>query len=131
MVWMAARLALPLQPTCPHHAGDHGGQGAGHEAAMGMESPKAEHHGHAGTPNVVATASGEHATPVGPNAPECECAAHCCAAAAIQLAPSADVAYVVIDRASEPVGLDARDQSLAERLDVAQPPATAPPALTV
>ncbi|WP_337169809.1 hypothetical protein [Gemmatimonas aurantiaca] len=129
MVWMVARLALPLQPTCPHHA-PHLSASAG-TATSGAVDGAATHHAHHG----ASSASSQEAMPdsaPASTAPECECAAHCCAAPGVQFIASASIASVVLLDAPRGASTpENRRLRPALRLDVAQPPATAPPALTL
>lgn len=138
MVWMVARLALPLQPTCPHHAPHvsaavatgtthvaHQAAGISGEAegvATASMAPPVEHAQHGISPESSAPAS----LP-GPKAPDCECGAHCCAAPGIELAPSAVSITAVVSYAVASEPREGPRLQPVPRLDVAQPPATAPP----
>ncbi|WP_156799055.1 hypothetical protein [Gemmatimonas aurantiaca] len=130
LVWMVARLALPLQPSCPHHAlaslSDPsaavlqvGTDGAGE--IDGADALTA-HHGH------HESGHGTGAPTDRSGAPECECAAHCCGATAPQFLLSAPIAFVAWIDAPEVPKVESSRYQAVERPDVAQPPATAPPA---
>lgn len=149
LVWMAARLVLPLQPTCPHHAlaahesvaergaphqasatGGAEANGAAANAVAGLDAASENgHHGHGSGADVDGVAGG-HGPVDSTGAPECECAAHCCAASTLQIALAPLVAYVAMVEAPEVVPISWSSERIPLRLDVSQPPATAPPALT-
>lgn len=129
MVWMVARLALPLQPTCPHHA-PHLSATTETAASGAAVDGAATHHAHHGASAVSSQGTTPDSAPAS-TAPECECAAHCCAAPGVQFIASAPIASVVLLDAPDASTPESRRLRPALRLDVAQPPATAPPALTL
>jgi len=142
VIWMAARLVLPTQPDCPHHAA------ASHHAAATHVAEHASAESHAGmghhaahAPETVTaqTATAQTATAQHPitegtkhsappsDAAGCECQAHCCAAVAVRM-PAPVPGLQVATRA---VGTRAPQSPNAlpvvRREHLRQPPSTAPP----
>ncbi|WP_353268853.1 hypothetical protein [Gemmatimonas sp.] len=115
MVWAVARVAQPLQPACPHHA-------VGEVTAAVSHQHDGAHQAHAG-------AHGEPSTPDTPeqSAPACECAAHCCAAAAVSVPQSAAIESVLVSVAAAPTIDGAPTNPAVRPWSHWQPPSTAPP----
>lgn len=121
LVWMTARLVLPLQPHCPHHPATAAATVA--TAASDAHEGVHAHHVEAAHP----TPADDHSTP----ASACDCAAACCAAT-VETVPSSalsvgDALSVSVGR---PVPPDRRTARFDTRATYRHPPATAPPAFS-
>lgn len=125
---MAARLVLPLHPTCPHHGA------VPSAASSGASAPGHAHHtAHQATHHLVGqAASGSDAAPEPQSDPSCNCTTDCCAASVVVVtaAPLASFDDVIGSRSERAAG-EPRGIGLTARVAHRQPPATAPPALSV
>jgi hypothetical protein len=121
LVWMTARLVLPLQPQCAHHASTS-------EAALSV--PKAASHAHhAAIVGPLSAVSPIAPTEDGPPpASPCDCVSDCCAATVVAMPASEPPTAGVLNVA---LGGDVPPRHAAVRLDTRathrHPPATAPP----
>ncbi len=115
MVWAVARLAQPLQPACPHHATDKVVGAVAHQHHVA-------HHAEVGGHGAAEPASAPE-----PSAPAFECAAHCCAAAAVSMPQSAWSATIVVSAAAESSSFGAPTNPVVRPWTHWQPPSTAPP----
>jgi hypothetical protein len=140
VVWSGARLAQPLQPTCPHHAVEQAA--AAVDQADGTSDEHAVHHRFAsvagiGMAHEALVAGASESVSLSDPAPShphhsdapCECAAHCHAASSVALNVTLPtlVGPCAVGTTSEPypVVREAPSATFAHR----QPPSTAPPAL--
>jgi hypothetical protein len=127
LVWMTARLVLPLQPQCPHHASAQLAElhSAAGEAVLSVPTT-ASHAHHAAmagplTPGAPADDGPSRTTP-------CDCVSDCCAATVVAMPASEPPTAGVLNVA---LGGDVPPRHAAVRLDTRathrHPPATAPP----
>jgi hypothetical protein len=126
LVWGAARLAQPLQPECPHHAVT---AAAAAQETPAATNPHTHHHAMAGDAVPASAAPAEHPAshhPGNSSAP-CECAAHCCAASTVAVAPTVESLIATIAPPSRVIVVPLQASAPRARLSVRQPPATAPP----
>lgn len=124
VVWMTARLVLPLQALCPHHTT------AGAEAALSAQAPVEHAAGHA-THHAGHDASllPTHSDAPHESAPApCECAAQCCAATPVAV-DAALVSSIPLPPLLQRTTPFLAQQAIAprEHTPFLQPPATAPP----
>jgi hypothetical protein len=124
VVWMTARLVLPLQAHCPHHA-TAGAKSAlnaqaSFEHSAGHEPHYAAHDSEPGAP--------DSGTPAESAPAPCECAAQCCAATPVAVDAALVSSIPLPPLLQRAVPFFAR-QAIAprEHTPFLQPPATAPP----
>lgn len=125
---MAARLVLPLHPSCPHHGA------VPSEASIGASAPDHAHHAaHQATHHLVGQVAAESDTEQGPqHAPSCNCTTDCCAASVIVVAAARLALFdAVIGSRNERAAGEPRGTGITARVAHRQPPATAPPAHSV
>jgi hypothetical protein len=124
VVWMTARLVLPLQAHCPHHATPVAEAETNSQAPMVNSAEHAAHH----TAHASAIDAPDSGAPAESAPAPCECAAHCCAAASVVISTS------LVSVVPVPPLLQRTEHVLAvavlaprDRPPHRQPPATAPP----
>lgn len=125
LVWMTARLVLPLQAHCPHHAAATAVAAVANGSSTVSEGGHAaQHQGHdvSGVLHDASPAPHESA-PV-----PCECAAHCCAASVVAIGAPAVSSVPLAPLLQRTVhALELASLPLREFTQTRQPPATAPP----
>ncbi|MBL0940053.1 MAG: hypothetical protein IBJ03_14255 [Gemmatimonadaceae bacterium] len=122
LIWMTARIALPLQPDCPHHAAANAANAAN---VASTASHVGTHHGSHHADDSRAPADDGSSSP---SSVECECAAHCCAAATIDLPHCEQIHDTPVAKLATAAPLATNDQVPNARTDLRQPPSNAPPA---
>ncbi|WP_461414820.1 hypothetical protein [Gemmatimonas sp.] len=125
LVWMAARLVLPLHPTCPHH-----GAAAGLAGISANASSHAHHTAHQAAPQLAGqVAASSDAVPEPQQDASCNCTTDCCAASVVVVGTASDVSFdEIIGLRNQRSAGEPRGIGHAARVAHRQPPATAPPA---
>lgn len=121
LVWMTARLVLPLQPQCAHHAPTS-------QAALSVPETASHAHHAAMDGPLLAVAPIAPTEDGPPPAIPCECASECCAATVVAMPAPAPATVRVLTIALDgdvPPGYSA--VRLDTRTTHRYPPATAPP----
>jgi hypothetical protein len=124
VVWMTARLVLPLQAHCPHHATVE--TTAATNAPAPLVIPAAHHASHAGHD---AAPLPQHSGAPHESAPApCECAAQCCAATPVAVDTALVSSIPLPPLLQRTIPVLAQQATLPrEHSRSLQPPATAPP----
>lgn len=121
LVWMTARLVLPLQPQCAHHAPTS-------QAALSVPETASHAHHAAMDGPLLAVAPIAPTEDGPPPAIPCECASECCAATVVAMpAPAPATARVLTIALDGDVPPGHSAVRLDTRTTHRYPPATAPP----
>ncbi len=124
LVWVSARLVLPLQAHCPHHAsGGAKTTSSVHVPVDMVISHQAHGHGHHSAGSIPSPQQPHESTPA-----PCECAAQCCAATPVAVDPAL-VSSIPMPPLLQRAVPFLSQQAIAPRAHTPflQPPATAPP----
>jgi hypothetical protein len=124
LVWAVARLAQPLNATCPHHAlASIAAVTAEQRASADVHTASHAHLHDAGTGTTTpASAPAPHAPDTG-----CDCASACCAASVVAMPMLAEPIGVPLIAWTTRVAFTAPRAPHVRRVAHRQPPANAPP----